>query len=188
MTRLRSTEIAATLSAAMAERRLVRLTTRFDRWGVCGYVVGMGPGFVMVAIVSDRIWFDGFECFRRPDIVAVEDDPYAEFHETALARRGETLPDAPPVSLASIEELLTTAARAFPLVTIHIEEIDPDVCYIGRVCEIAGGELVMRDVTPAAKWATELDRYATVDITRVAFGGGYEDALALVANEPPSLL
>ncbi len=32
-------------------------------------------------------------------------DPYAAFHETALARRGETLLDPPPISLASIEDL-----------------------------------------------------------------------------------
>ena len=183
---LRSTEIAGALTAAMVEQRLVRLTTRYDETVVCGYIAGAGPGFVMVAVVDHRICFDGFECFRRPDIIAVEDDPYAAFHETALALRGERLPDAPLVSLASIEDLLTTAGRAFRLVTIHCEEVEPEVCWIGHVHEVAGGELVMREVTPAAEWETELERYPTADVTRVAFGADYEDALSLVAGEPPA--
>jgi len=39
----------------------------------------------------------------------------------------------PRVGLANIAELLLSAGKAFPLVTIHREEVDPDVCWIGRV-------------------------------------------------------
>ncbi len=185
MAELKSTQIAKALSLAMAERRLVRLTTRYDDWVVRGRVLGIGPGFVMVAVVNDGIRLDGFECFRRPDIVAIEDDPYAAFIETALARRGETNRNAPAVSLASIEDLLETAGRAFRLITIHCEEIDPEVCYIGNVHEIADGYLVMREITPAAEWDAEVERHPTADITRVAFGADYEEALALVAPSSP---
>jgi len=185
MPELKSTEIATALRAAMAARRLVRLTTRYDERAVCGYVVGLGPGFVMVSVVNDRVWLDGFECFRRPDIISIEDDPYAAFLEEALARRGEIIPDAPPVALASIEELLKTAGLAFRLVTIHCEGIDAEVCYIGQVHAVLGGHLVMRAVTPAAEWETEFERYPTANITRVAFGADYEEALSLVAGDPP---
>jgi hypothetical protein len=184
MTKLKSTEIATALSAAMAERRLVKLVTRYDEWAVHGYVAGLGPGFVLISVVNDRIWLDGFECFRRPDIIAIEDAPYAAFIEAALARRGEIIPDAPPVSLASIEDLLRTAGRAFRLITIHREEVDPGVCHIGNLCEVLDGHLVMREVTPAAEWEAEFERYPTVDITRVSFGADYEEALSLVAGAP----
>lgn len=185
MTDLKSTEIATALSAAMVSHQMVWLTTRYDDWVVCGYVVALGPGFVMVLVVSDKIRFDGFECFRRPDIVAVEDDPCAAFHEKALSLRGEIMPDAPPVSLASIEDLLVTAGRAFRLVTIHCEEVDPEVCHIGHVEEVIGGQLVMREVTPTAEWEAQFERYPTASITRVAFGADYEDALSVVAGDPP---
>jgi hypothetical protein len=184
MTGLKSTEIATALAAAMAERRLVRLTTRYDEFAVCGYVVGIGPRFVMVAVVNDRVWLDGFECFRRPDIIAIDDDAYAAFHEAALALRGEVVPQAPSVSLTSIEELLKTAGHAFRLITIHCEEVDPEVCHIGHFQKIAGGQLFMREITPAAEWEPELEQYPTAEITRVAFGADYEGALSLVAGEP----
>jgi hypothetical protein len=185
MDRLRSTEIAAALSAAMAERRLVRLTTRFEETVVRGYVTAMGPGFVLVAVVNDRIWFDGFECFRRPDVMDVADDEFAEFVETALARRGEGLPDPPPVSLASIEELLVSAGRVFRLVTIQCEQADPDVCWIGHVRKVQDGELLLLQVGPDARWDDGPERHRMSDITRVSFGADYEEALSLVAGDPP---
>jgi hypothetical protein len=169
----------------MTERRLVRVSTRYDDDVVRGYVVSMGPGFVMVSVVNDRVWLDGFECFRRPDIMDIEDDPYSAFIQTALARRGEIVPDAPAVSLASIEDLLTTAGQVFPLVTIHCEQIDPEVCYIGSVNGVVDGYLVMREVTPAAEWDAEFEHHPTADITRVSFGAAYEEALLLVAESPP---
>jgi len=187
MAELKSTEIATLLSSAMVERRLVRLTTRYDDWVVRGYVLGMGPGFVMVSVVNDRIWLDGFECFRRPDIIAIEDDPNTAFIETALALRGEAIPGAPAVSLATIEDLLETAGRAFRLITIHCEDVDPEVCHIGNVHQVKDGYLMMREVTPAAEWDAELERYSTSYITRVAFGADYEDALSLVAAGLPQV-
>ena len=185
MINLKSTEIATALGSAMAERRLVRLTTRYDEWTVTGYVVGLGPGFVLVLVVNDRVRLDGFECFRRPDILAITDAPYAAFIEEALARRGETIPNAPPVSLTSIEDLLKTAGRAFRLVTIHREAIDPEVCHIGHVEAVLDGQLVMREVTPDAEWEENFESHPTTTITRVAFGADYEDALSLVAGAPP---
>ncbi len=169
----------------MSERRLVRLTTRYDNSVACGYVLGMGPGFVMVLIVNDRIWLDGFECFRRPDILAIEDDPYTKFKEAALELRGETIPGAPGVSLATIESLLETAGSAFHLITIHREEVDSEVCHIGNFHHIEDGYLVMREVTPAGEWDGDLERYSTAEITRVSFGADYEEALSLVAAVPP---
>lgn len=187
MAKLKATEIATALTSAMADRRLMRLVTRFDEWTVTGYVVGEGPGFVMIAVVSDRIWFDGFECFRRPDIIDVAAEPKTDFYDKALALRGEVMPEPPPVSLASIEALLETAGKAYRLVTIHREEEEPDVCDIGRVHAISGGEVVLQTVTPGAEWETELERYPTAEITRVAFGADYEDALTIVAGEPPQI-
>jgi hypothetical protein len=59
-----------------------------------------------------------------------KDDPYSDFVESALRLRRERLPKNRRVSVASIQELLLSAASAFPLVTIHREAIDPDVCWI----------------------------------------------------------
>jgi hypothetical protein len=159
--------LSSRLTDFMRSRRLVRFRRRFEKHTVRGYVLDVGPHFFLLALVSDRIWYDGFECFRISDVSKLRPDQYERFVEQALKKRGEKWPRKPRISLKNIQELVLTAGRAFLLVAIHREEIDPEVCWIGRVLE----------VTP--------EEYLLKEITRVNFGGDYEDALYVVAGEPP---
>jgi hypothetical protein len=177
-------KLARALKTAMENRTLVRLKRRFESGPVKGYVLAMGPAFLMIALVSDRIRLDGFEIFRLEDIADVKPDPYAPFIETALAKRGERAPDAPPIDLTSIGAIVRSAGQAFPLVTLHTEGEDPDVCWIGRVVEVTAEEAVLLEIGPDALWDDEVERHQLGQITRVNFGGDYEDALALVADAP----
>ncbi|SPF44254.1 conserved hypothetical protein [Candidatus Sulfopaludibacter sp. SbA4] len=125
----------------------------------------------MLAPVSDRIRCDGFECIRCADVKDLRPDPYATFVETALKKRSERRPKKPRVSVGSIEELLLSAGRAFPLVTIHREQVDLEVCWIGRVQGIDRGRLSLLEIGPDAKWEDSPEEYRVAEITRVNFGG-----------------
>src|SRR3954453_3441598 len=105
------------LRKIMSGRRFVRFSRRFEESPVRGYVLDVGPKFFLLALVSDRIWFDGFECFRIADVSKLKPDPYAAFAEAALKKRGERVPKKPRLNLESIEDLLLSAGRSFPLVT-----------------------------------------------------------------------
>jgi hypothetical protein len=135
-------------------------------------------------LVSDRIRFDGFECFRVNDVKNLEPDPYAAFAEAALKKRRLRRPKKPRVSVDSVERLLLSAGRAFPLVTIHRESIDPDVCWIGRVLGVNRGRVSMLEINPDATWDKTPTEYRLNGITRVNFGGDYEKALHLVGGRP----
>jgi hypothetical protein len=170
------------LEVALRERCLLRFSRRFEESRVRGHVLDIGPKFFLLALVSDCIWFDGFQCIRINDIGDVESDPYAAFTETALKKRGERIPRRPRVNVASVEELLLSASRAFPLVTIHREQVDPDVCWIGRVLGVEKGRVLLREIGPDARWDEAPNAYRLSEITRVDFGGDYEDALHLVGG------
>jgi hypothetical protein len=176
--------LSSQLKEFMRTRRLVRFNRRFEDDVVTGYVLDVGPQFFLLALVSDRLWLDGFECFRVADIRRLRPDPYEQFAERALKKRGEKKPQKPRVSLKDVQELLLTAGRAFPLVTIHREEIDPDVCWIGRVLEVTPATVRILEVCPDAAWETQPTEYHLREITHVNFAGDYEDALYLVAGEP----
>ena len=171
------------LVAVMNERRLVRIARRFEDSTICGYVLAVGPKFFLLALVSDRLWFDGFECFRVSDVLSVSPNPYRVFIEAALKKRGQRRPRKPKIDLKDIESLLLTANRAFPLTTIHQEKVDPDVCHIGRVLEIARGRVTLHAITPHATWDDQPTKLRLSDNTRVNFGGDYEDALHIVAGD-----
>lgn len=180
------TKRSSQIRDAMRKQRFVRLSRRFEESAVRGYVLDVGRQFFLFALVSDRIWLDGFECFRLSDIKHIEPDPYATFAEAALKKRAERRPKKGRVSVGSLEELLLSAGRAFPLVTIHREMVDPDVCWIGRVLGVTRGCVSLLEIDPQATWEETPNDYRLSEITRVNFGGDYENALHLVGGEPPS--
>lgn len=169
----------------MRAKRLVRIFRRFEDSESRGYVLDIGPRFFLFLLVSDRIWFDGFECFRIEDLKKVEAAPYAAFAEAALKKRRQAKPRRPAVRLGRSEELLTSAGRTFPLVSIHCEVVDRNVCWIGCVLSVQGGRVRLRLITPAAEWESKPTFYRLSQITRISFGGDYERALQLVGGPPP---
>ena len=177
------TKRAAELVDAMGRREFIRFSRRYESSKIRGYVLDVGPQFFLFALVSDRIWFDGFECFRIKDVRDLRPDPYALFAEAALKKRGERRPNKPRVSVANIEDLLLSAGKAFPLVTIHREQLDPDVCWIGHVQGVSRGRVSLLEIGPDAIWEDTPQEYRIKEITRVSFGGDYENALRLVGGE-----
>ena len=177
-------DTAEKLREAIRERTFVRFNRKFESHNLRGYVLDVGPKFFLLALVSDRIWFDGFEVIRIADVRGLVPDPYAEFAERALELRGQRIPTNPDLDLSGIDQILNTAALAFPLTTIHREHIDPEVCWIGRVVKVEKGKLSLLEIGPDAVWDDKPTTYRTNEITRVTFGGDYEGALYLVGGEP----
>lgn len=169
----------------MRDRSLVRFSRRFEDTTVRGYVLDVGPRFFVLLLLSDGVWFDGFECFRISDVRDFRGEPHASFAEAVLRKRGERRPRSPRIDLGSLERLLLTANRRFPLLTICCERVDPDVCHIGRVVRVDRGQVSLLEIRPGAVWETAPTVYRLRSITRVCFGGDYEDALALVGGEAP---
>jgi hypothetical protein len=110
------------LARALRGKLLVRFASALERGTASGYVLDIGPQFFLLALVSDGIRFNGFQCYRMSDVRRLQvPDKYALFHEAVLNKRGERRPKKPPVVVSSLSELLLSANRAFPLVTIHRE-------------------------------------------------------------------
>jgi hypothetical protein len=177
---------ASRLKRFMHKRQFVRFTRSFEQGFARGYVLDVGPKFFLLALQSDQMRFDGFSCFRVADVRNLSRDPYAAFEEAAFKKLREPIPKKPRVSVASIEELLLSAKRLFPLLTIHREKVDPDVCWIGKVEGMRQRQVALLEIGPDAKWDRKPNSYKMSEITSVEFGGEYERALHLVGGNPSS--
>ena len=71
------------------------------------------------------------------------------------------------------------------LVTIHREQKDAEMCSIGRIVGIDRDRVSLLEINPDATWEKKPTDYRLSEITRVNFGGDYEDALAIVGGGPP---
>ena len=171
------------LALALRNKLLVGFASALERGTVNGYVLNIGPQFFLIALVSNGIRPNGFQCYRLSDIRKLRVPyRYARFHEAVLRKRGIRFPKKPPVVVSSLAELLLTANRAFPLVTIHREKVDAGACWIGRVVDLSKGRVTLLEIRPDASWDRELETYRLSEITRVDFGGDYEDALQLIGG------
>jgi hypothetical protein len=177
--------VSRRLRRASRERLLVKLTRPFEDGWIEGYVFDIGPQFFLLALVNGEIRFNGFSCIRTTDVRNLQvPAKYSAFIQAALKKRGERRPKRPSVSVVGLSELLLSANKAFPLVTIHREIVDPEVCHIGRIVGISNGRVSLLEIGPNALWDKEISEYRLREITRVDFGGGYEEALNLVGGTP----
>jgi len=173
------------LAKYMRSHQFIRFTRRFEQGSVRGYVLDVGQRFFLLARQSD-VRFDGFSCFRVGDVNGLKPDPYAAFTEAALKKLRVPIPKKPNVSVSTIEELLLSANRVFPLLTIHRETVDLGVCWIGKIKEVRQGQVSLLEIGPDAKWDSKPTAYSLNEITSVEFGGQYERALHLVGGSPPA--
>ena len=177
--------VRAKLTLSLRENVLIKFSRPFEPGSFTGYVIDIGPRFLLAAVVSDEIRFNGFSCIRLSDVHKLQAPAkYASFIERALQKRRERRPKKPSVSIGSLHDLLLTASRAFPLITIHREKIDAGACHIGRVVDLKNGMVYLHEIAPDAVWEDNPDTYRLSEITRVDFGGDYEDALHLVGGSP----
>lgn len=173
------------LIEALRDRLVVRYWNPYDEGSNYGYVLDIGPRFFLLAFIDDNLKFNGFQCVLIADVRRLQvPAKYADFAAAALRKRKQLIRKKPEIDLGGLPEMLVSANRLFPLITIHRERVTPDTCKIGRVVEVDKTHLRLREIGPDAVWETRATRVNLTDITRVEFGGGYEEALYLVGGPP----
>jgi hypothetical protein len=178
----------AVLGDAAARQALVRVFRAFGEDSrLDGFVVGVDPAWTVLALLRDGMRLDGYAAVRTADVVRVSVRVGREpFAVRALKRRGGW-PPVPPAAMAlgSLADVLAMAAANAPIVDLQAEQRFPGDAYLGVVTAIDGETAHLLEVSAEADWYDEPTPYATADVTRVEFAGDYEDAVYLVAGDPP---
>ena len=176
-------DFSAALEAARQERRFVRIECEAFESEFSGIVQALGEELVAVALLDDRVRMGGVDILRLASISDVElPAPHADFYETALRLRGEVVPSPDDVDLSGWRGVLETVSGIAPLVVIHREEVEAEVCEVGQLLSLGSEDFELREIDPDADWYEEHTRIPYSELTRVGYGGDYEAALALVAG------
>jgi len=168
-----------------------QLLVSVRRWipradAIDGFVTGIGSSWVVMSKFTDEVHLDGWTLLRLKDIQAVSIEPDPDcFEVKALRARSEWPPPVADVALDDVAEALRSAAAADELTTVFVEFYRPDVCWIGTPTSIGRRTLRLREVGPRADWHRKPRPIDLEDVTRIEFGGDYEEALRLVAGPPP---
>lgn len=166
-------------------RYLVRLDRKpIDEDPLYGFALACSETLTLLHLLETSTYtLNGYSVIRNDDVslYAVYDRPDYYFDSKVLRLKGIKPEPQPAISVANLSELLTSIDKLYPLLTIHREVINSDICFVGCVAGINSKTFTLHEISSCAEWEGE-HRYRFADITKVDFGGGYEEALALVAG------
>jgi len=150
-----------------------------------GVPVVLSRDWIVLVKMDDAITLDGFDALRVSDVTKINTRfRRSAFYRGGLRSRRARVPALPKLDLRSTQSLLRSAQRWFALLTIDREHANPGGAEVGQVGRVSAQGYAIRLLTPDAKWVRGTHRYATKDVTRVGFGGTYEETLAQVAALP----
>lgn len=181
-------QLLARLQRALDGAEPVRLTRGIRGADVLeGYLLATGPKWTLLATLADDYALDGYIAIRTRDIDRVQRHRRGDLATRLLKGRGQWPPLAPdPLPpLDGTGALLESLAAHAPTMTVHVENDDPEVCFIGAPMEWTERAVWIQEVSPTAEWDDTLSKWRFRDVTRVDVGGRYEAALFEVAGPPP---
>jgi len=153
---------------------------------VYGFVVDANDDLLLVHFFdSEAFCLTGYEVLRQRDIrsYCFFDDP--RYWRFRALRRLKIRPTAPVgISLASIQELLASVTKRYPLLSVHHESRDRHVTYVGPIISMGKRTFTIEDANYYGEW-TGPRRTRYEDVTRVCFDSGYLRASALAAHKTP---
>jgi len=182
------TSLRTHLQSSIRTRDFVRLHREGIEPGwFDGRVLAVGAKLVLLAVVQDGFRPSGVVWLRLEDLSAMDlPSPRNATATRVLALRGERLTKRGTLDATSFATAIARASKRFGLVTVHSEQSDPGVCYVGEPVSIDARTVVLRTVDPDANWDDEPMRIALRTITRVDAGGEYETALGLLVEDERS--
>jgi hypothetical protein len=148
-----------------------------------GFVVGVEASFALIHYCNlNIVCLDGYSTVPLTEMRKVQMVDEEAFLSRALQVKGMQPLPQPDILLLDFPGMLSSANAHFPLITVHIDHQEPDTCYVGRVETMTSKTLTLRQINIHAQWSRSRS-FKFKDITRVEFGGGYEQALWMVAEQ-----
>ncbi len=146
-----------------------------------GFLVERTRDLLLLHVVNaDVVCLNGYCVIRRRDVRRLKVQRKDSFLIRALALKSLAPAKPSGISITSWLDLLESLNETFPLFTIHQEWLDSDVCFVGRLAARSDTTFGLKEVDPDARWSRSRS-YKFADLTKVDFGGGYEESLAHLA-------
>ena len=142
-----------------------------------GFVIAFNEDFVLIEKYDDNYCYDGITLLFQHHITRIRwsgnDLQSASKIIDATKRPFHII----TIDLTSIQTILETISKQHRFITVHTQDLDRDICYIGEIHEMDNDDIVLHE------WGTpsSLDRKFILlslhEITRIEADGIYENNL-----------
>ena len=151
-------------------------TDRYDE-SYLGFIVEFNDEFLIFEEYNDDSNPDGITVFFRENITRIRwsgneiDSIYKLIdNSTRLNKKVE-------IDISSTESILKTISEFYGYVTIHTQDIDSGVCFIGEITEMDNETLILNEFGTRISLDRKFIMVSLPDITLIEGGGKYEENL-----------
>jgi hypothetical protein len=149
---------------------------------ITGYVLNFSDSLILLHVLEwNTFALNGYIVIRELDLKRQRIFNKDSYWQSRMAKKNRFKPVHPRVSIVSLLDVISTADKSFPLIAIENELVADGKRWVGKLAGFTSKTITIHDLNPNAEWI-ENSRFKLNEITSVAFGGGYETALALFAK------
>jgi len=159
-------------------REIVEFKTYFDPDVTeSGFVEEVSSSLVCFSIFEDDGEFLDFS------IIGIEELYFIRKGSSELTKilknieKNKNIPPLKKLSLSNFKNSLISVNQNYGYVVVHVEEVDPEVCYIGEVLKV-GELLTLQAFGSKANPGRSIEIIKVEDVSRISFEGKYEKGLA----------
>ena len=148
-----------------------------------GFIVDFNDDYLLIEKFDDECNYDGLTIILRHNISRVrwsgnDIESVAKLIDTSK-RQAEKI----NIDLTSIQTILETVNKNFNHLTVHIQDIDKSVCFIGQIHEMDENSIVIYEFGTKSSLDRKFILLGLDDITRIDAGGQYENNLKRLFNQ-----
>lgn len=165
------------LEILKSEKTLVDLYTDHFNESDYGYILEYTDVFLVLEKYDSDCHYDGLSVFFRTNISRIRWGGNDIGSVSTLIDQSQRLPEKPDLELTSIETVLRDVYAMYGHVTVHIQDLDTDVCFIGQIQEMDNESILIHEFGSKSTLDRKFILLSLDDITRVDAGGQYESSL-----------
>lgn len=142
-----------------------------------GFILDFNDDFLLLETFDDDCNYDGLSIFFRHNITRIRWGGNEISSNARLIDSTKRLTSKPSIDLTSIESIIRSSHKVYGHITIHIQDIDKDVCFIGQVHEMDDASIVIHEFGTKLSLDRKFILLSLDDITKIDVGGQYERKL-----------
>ena len=156
-----------------------------DKYGESdyGFVVDFNDKFLIIENFDNKGRYDGLIIFLRQDITRIRWSGNEVKSVSRLIDISKRQASKINIDLTSIQTILQSVNKSYNHLTVYIQDVDKDVCFIGQIHEMDNDSIVIHEFGTKATLDREYILLSIDDITRIDADGQYENSLRILFNQ-----
>ncbi len=148
-----------------------------------GFVVDFNDEFLLIEKFDVECNYDGLSIFLQHNISRIRWSGNAIESVAKLIDTSKRKTETIHIDLTSIQTILQSVNKLYNHLTVHIQDIDKEVCFIGQIHEIDESSVVIHEFGTRSSLDRKFILISLDNITRIDAGGQYENNLKKLFNK-----